>query len=111
MFRSLLAAGAVLTLFTAAARCEEMSATIKKVDAEKNTVTVTIGGDEKTFPVAKDAEIYTQRKGPKNKPPIKDPVSGGLSGLKSGTDVTLTTIKSGEREIVSAIKVEMGRKK
>jgi hypothetical protein len=111
MLNRILAATAAVVIFAGISRAEEHKATIKKVDAEKNSIVVTVAGDEKTFSVAKDAEIYTQQKGKKNKPGPKDPVSGGLSGLKDGSEVTLTTIKSGENEIVSAIKLEMVAKK
>jgi hypothetical protein len=111
MLQRILAAAAAVVVLAGVSRADEYKATLKKVDAEKSSIVVTVAGDEKTFSVAKDAEIYTQQKGKKNKPGPKDPVSGGLSGLKDGSEVTLTTIKSGDNEIVSAIKVEMVTKK
>jgi hypothetical protein len=111
MMNRIPAALAAILVLAGVSRADEYKATIKKVDAEKNSIVVTVAGEEKTFSVAKDAEIYTQPKGKKNKPGPKDPVSGGLSGLKDGSEVTLTTIKSGDKEIVSAIKLEMATKK
>src|SRR5262249_41619789 len=104
MLKRVLAAAAAVFVLAGVSRADEYKGTIKKVDAERGSIVLTVGGEEKTFTVAKDAEIYTQQKGKKNKPGPKDPVSGGLGGLKDGSDVTLITIKSGDKEIVSAIK-------
>lgn len=111
MFSRIAAALVVVVAFAGVSRAEEYKATVKKVDADKNSIVVTIGSDDKTFTVAKDAEIYTQAKGKKNKPGAKNPVDGGLSGVKEGAEVTLTTIKSGDNEIISSIKVETPKKK
>src|SRR5262245_50254319 len=105
MIHRTLIAAVALTVFAVSAPAEEVKATIKKIDAEKNSVFVTISGDDKTLPVAKDAEIYTQAKGRQNKPGPKQPLTGGLGGLKEGSEVTLFTFKSGEKEIVAAIRV------
>lgn len=111
MLSRIAAALAVVIAFAGVVRAEEYKATVKKVDADKNSIVVTIASGDKTFIVAKDAEIYTQAKGRKNKPGPKNPLPDGLAGVKEGSEVTLTTIKAGDREIISAIKVEMGMKK
>lgn len=111
MLSRIFATVAVVIAFAGVVRAEEYKATIKNVDADKNSIVVTVGSDDKTFTVAKDAEIYTQAKGKKNKPGPKNPVEGGLSGIKEGSEVTLTTIKNGDNEIVSSIKVEAPKKK
>jgi hypothetical protein len=107
----MLTAAAVVTLFVGLARAEEIKGTIKSVDTAKNTVTVTVNNEDKTYTVSKDAEIYTQLKGKKNKPGPKEPLAGGLGGLKPNTDVTIMTFKSGDDEIVSSIAIESGKKK
>jgi len=110
MYRRMLTAVAVTVLFGSLARAEEVTATIKSVNADKNTVTVTINGEDKTMTVSKDAEIYTQLKGKKNKPGPKQPLEGGLSRLKVGTEVTLMTFKSGDEEIISSIAIDPSKK-
>ena len=88
----------------------EFSATIKKIDAEKNSIVLTVDGEEKTFDVSKDADIYSMKK--VKKKDERQPISGGLSALKENTDATITTIKKGDKEIVVGIKVEgMPKKK
>jgi hypothetical protein len=111
MFYRTLAALGIFFVVTSVSLAAEYKATIKKVNADKSTIVVTIDDKEQTFLVARDAEIYTQAKGKKNKPGPKNPIEGGLVKVKEGSEVTLTTIKSGETEIVSSIKVEMGRRK
>jgi hypothetical protein len=110
MFRRILIAAAVSFLFVSLGRAEEVAATIKSVDTEKNTVTVTVNGDDKTMTVSKDAEIYTQLKGKKNKPGPKQPLAGGLGGLKPNTEVTLMTFKSGDDDIVISIAIDPSKK-
>jgi hypothetical protein len=110
MYRRMLTAVAVTVLFASFARAEEQTATVKAVDADKSTVTLTINGEDKTMAVSKDAEIYTQLKGKKNKPGPKQPLAGGLGGLKVGTEVTIMTFKSGDDEIVSSIAIDPSKK-
>jgi hypothetical protein len=100
-----------LLLGVAVAADEGTKATVKKVNAENNTIVVNVGGDAKTYEVAKEAEIYTQGKGKKNKPGPKDPVSGGLSGVKADSDITFTTISKNGKDIIVSIKIEGMKKK
>ncbi|MFL5342146.1 MAG: hypothetical protein ACJ8F7_18525 [Gemmataceae bacterium] len=106
MLRRVLATLAVCGFFAAAALAEDYKGTLKKIDAEKSTITVLVNGEEKTLPVSKDAEIYSQGKGKKKKPGPKEVINGGLSGLKSDMEVTVSTIRTGSREVVGSIKVE-----
>ena len=112
MLRFMVTAVAAFGFCATTALADDFQATIKKIDAEHNSITVLItNGGEKTFVVSKDAEIYAIGKGKKNKPGPKEPISGGLSGLKTDTEVTVTTIKSNDREVVAAIKVGGMKKK
>jgi hypothetical protein len=112
MLRVMLMALALCGLCATTALADDFKATIKKIDAEHNSITVlVVNGVEKTFPVSKDADIYAIGKGKKNKPGPKQPISGGLGGLKTDTEVTVTTIKSNDREVVAAIKIEGAQKK
>ncbi|HLW64587.1 MAG TPA: hypothetical protein VKS79_04655 [Gemmataceae bacterium] len=112
MLRKLLGICAVFGLMAGLALADDITGKVKKVDAEKNTITVDLPtGDQKTFEVAKDADIYTTGKGKKNKPGPKEGIEGGLKGVKEDSSVTIGTIKKGDREIVISIKVEPGKKK
>ena len=106
MIRRMLIAIAASVVLISFARAEDLTATIKSVDADNHKITVTVNGDEKTMKVSDDAEIYTQTKGKKNKPGPKQPIAGGLSGLKIGTEVSLVTFKSGDDDIVSSIGID-----
>jgi hypothetical protein len=113
MWRRALAVFAVFGLITGLALADDITGKVKKVDAEKNTITIDLPtGDRKTFDVAKDADIYTIGKGKKNKPGPKEGIEGGLKNVKEDSSVSLMTIKKGDREIVISIKVEaQGKKK
>jgi Cu/Ag efflux protein CusF len=109
----MLCVAAVLALFVgvALAADEGTKATVKKVDAENNQITLVVSGDERTYDVSKNAEIYTQGKGKKNKPAPKDALSGGLKSVKDGTEVTFVTIKSQGKEVIVSMKIEGPAKK
>ena len=113
MLRRVLCVAAVIGLLTtvALAADEGFKATIKKIDADKNTITVAVDGKETTYDVAKDADIFSQGKGKQNKPGPKEPISGGLSSLKVDAEVTITTIKKADKDVVVSIKLEGMRKK
>lgn len=107
MSQRMLTAMTAVLLFAGSMAAAEIKGTIAKIDTEKNTITVNTGGDaDQAYPVAKDAEIYRQGKGRQNKPGPKEPIIGGLKGLTVGTEVTLMTIKSGSREIISSVRVD-----
>jgi hypothetical protein len=109
MWRQLLGGCAIVALMAGLAFADDITGKVKKVDTDKNTITVDLPtGDQKTFEVSKDADIYTIGKG-KKKP--KEGIEGGLKGVKEDSSVTIGTIKKGDREIVISIKVEPGKKK
>lgn len=113
MLRRVLCVVAVVGLMStvAIAADEGFKATLKKVDADKGTITVTVDGKETTYDVAKDADIYSQGKGKKNKPGPKEPISGGLGTLKADSEVTLLTIKKAGKDVVVSIKLESTARK
>ena len=112
MWRRLLGVGAVFALMAGLAFAEDITGKVKKVDPDKNTITIDLPtGDQKTFEVSKDADIYTIGKGKKNKPGPKEGIDGGLKGVKEDSSVSLGTIKKGDREFVISIKVEAAKKK
>jgi hypothetical protein len=111
MVRSLLLVGGFVLMVVGNVRAEEIKGTVKNVDSEKYTLVLTVTGEDKTFAVAKDVEIFTQAMGKKNKPGPKEPVAGGMTGLRVGSEVVVNVIKSGSKEVISSIKVEGKMKK
>jgi hypothetical protein len=95
---------AILAL-SSIARAEELKGKVKSVDAEKSTVTVTVGEQDKTLDVAKDAKV-THRVGKNEKKAKSEDLPGGLGALTAGTDITLTTEKKDDKEVVTQIKVD-----
>lgn len=111
MFRSTLAALAVLALGLSPAAAEELKGTLKKVSKAGNTLTLTVDGKDRTLPVSKDASFVSvsMEKGKKGKPMEKvSPLDGGLGALKDGSHVTVLTEKTGTKETVTSVKVGGG---
>ena len=103
---------AVIVLWAGVVLAEDYKGKVKDVDAAKNTITVTIGDKDQTFPVGKDAKVYSLGKAKKGQPAPEVAVTGGLSGLTSGKEVTVTTAKVEDKETATSIKVEeMAKKK
>lgn len=75
------------------------------VDADKNTITISVDGKEQTLTVEKGASVQIAGKMKK----LED-VEGGLKGIKAGDEVTVTTEKKGDKEVVTKI-VLVGKKK
>jgi hypothetical protein len=102
----------MLPLFTLAilavssvVHAEEVKGKVKSVDAEKSSITVTVGEQDRTLDVAKDAKI-THRVGKNEKKAKSEDLPGGLGGLTAGTEITLTTEKKDDKEVVTQIKVD-----
>ena len=106
MLKTGLAAVMALVLAAAGATADEIKGKVKKIDADKNTVVLTVDDKDTTYDVAKDAKITTAVPGAKKKdaPTAKD-VEGGLKGLKVGDDATLTVEKKDGKEVATAIKL------
>ena len=83
MLRASVAALAVLVLCVGGAFADEIKGKVKSVDAEKNTVTVTVDGKDQTLECAKDCAVVRADK----------PVKAGLKALKEGQEVTITCEK------------------
>jgi hypothetical protein len=88
-----------------ALRADEIRGKVKIADADKNTITVTVNDKDQTFTVAKDATVK-QLVGKNAKKAQLQDVAGGLNGLTTGSDVTLTTSKIDGKDVVSQVKVE-----
>ena len=87
------------------AQAEEVKGKVKSVDADKSTVTLTVGEEDKTFDVAKDAKI-SHWVGKNEKKAKTEDLPGGLGALTAGIDITLTTEKKDDKDVVTQIKVD-----
>jgi hypothetical protein len=88
----------------------EIKGKITKVDAEKNTITVTIDTKDQEFTLTKDTKIVNN-KGKDIKDGLKGKVFQNEKALKKGIAVTLTTEKQGDKDVVTQVKVGGGKKK
>jgi hypothetical protein len=95
----------------AAGRAEDYTGKIKNLDIKKNQISVMVDDKEMTFPIAKDVSVFYETKPAKKKPGGLEPLPGGLSGLKTGNTVTITTEKKDNQEIATLIKLEDPTKK
>ena len=73
-----------------------LEGTVKTVDADKRSLTVTVRGQDQTFVVDPNAFVTD---------PTSFSIPGGLRGLRPGYEVTLVMSKSGGQESVSLITV------
>jgi opacity protein-like surface antigen len=107
------AAGAVLAVMlgVAVSAADEVKGTVKSVDKDKNTITLTVDGKETTFDVSKDASFVTTSTVPGKKGKTMEkatPIDGGLGGVKAGATVTVLTEKIDDKESVTSVKVSDG---
>ncbi|HZY88902.1 MAG TPA: hypothetical protein VFE78_29020 [Gemmataceae bacterium] len=108
MLRSLVCAAFALVICAVAVLAGEYKGKVKSVDPDKNTITVTVGDDDKTFKVTDDTKIV-RGKGDKTKD-VKD----GLKNEKAWgrkPNVTITTEGEGKKEKVKEIRITGGGKK
>jgi len=86
---------------------EEYTGKIKALDVKKREVTISVGDKETTLPIDKDVSVFYEAKAGKKKGQGGglEPVPGGLSGLKTGNAVTLTTETKKETETVTLIQL------
>lgn len=75
---------------------EDYDGTLKAIVKDKNTVTLTVDGSEKTFDFSKDPLIVDDK---------GKAVPGGLAAVKPGSEVKLYTDKLGGKEVVTTLKV------
>ena len=108
-------AGAVLTVMllgVTTAEADEVKGTVTAVSTTKSTITLTVDGKAKTYPVAKDASFTTAtRVAGKKKGKTTErvtPIDGGLAGIKTGASVTVLTETIDDKESVTSVKVSGG---
>ena len=98
MLRASIFALCATVLCAASLLAEDVKGTVAGVDADKNTITLTVDGKDQTYTVSKDASIVTDDAKAKA-------LSGGLASVKKGASVTLSTEKQEEVEVVTVVKV------
>ncbi len=99
------ARGTVAAITEEAAAVKEIKGKVAKVNAEENTLTLTAEGKDQTFPIGKEAKFLALGR----KRHLQG-LPGGLSGLKEGSEATLTTETKDGKEFVTKVTVA-GRKR
>lgn len=105
-------AALVAILSCAITSAADTQATVKSVDKDKNSITVTVAGKDQTYPVSKDASFVSvsQVAGKKGKTTEKlTPIDGGLEGVKAGANVTLLTEVVDGKDTITSLKVSDGK--
>jgi Cu/Ag efflux protein CusF len=109
MLRPFLCAAFAHTLAAGGLRADTVTGKVKTVDADKSNITVQDGDKDVTYTVAKDAKVTGLfGKGKKVKP---QDLEGGLKGVKEGVDVSLTVVKTDDKDSVTEVKVTTPMKK
>jgi hypothetical protein len=94
-------------LQTAAA--EEIRGVLKRVDATRRTIKVSVDGKDRTYTVNADASIVevrdTKQKNGKSVETLS-PIESGLAGLYPGAKLTILTEKLDDKEAVTSVKAE-----
>ena len=110
MLRTLVAAAFGIVLVAGIVLADEFKGKVKSVDADKNTITVTVKVDDKdadkTFTVPADVKIQRKKRGGD----LVD-VEGGLKGVNEGRDITITTEKKDDKDVVTKVLVGRNPKK
>ena len=101
----LLAVACLLVLGFAVVQGDEIKGKVKKVDSDKNTLTITVADKDQTFNVPKDAKIVALFGKKLKKAQLLD-LPGGLSAVKVGAEVTVSTTTKGDVPLVTQVKLE-----
>jgi hypothetical protein len=119
MFRNCVAAAVALFVFVGGLSAAEYKGKVTKIDTEKNTITINVKkdkkdktGEDKTFTIAKDAKFTSVKK--KNETTLTDGLKNeafAKVGEKDAPTATLVTKGEGKDEVVTEIKVSVGKKK
>jgi hypothetical protein len=108
MLRSLVCAGFALVICAVAVLAGEYKGKVKSVDPDKNTITVTVDGEDKTFKVTDDTKIV--RKGKDGDKDVKDGLKNEKA-WKRGPNVVVTTEGDSPKGKVKEIRIVGGKKK
>jgi hypothetical protein len=103
MLRRLMVGLCALVVCAGVLIAAEIKGKIKSVDADKNSITVTVGDKDQTFMVPADAKITTAAG--------KDvPDRLKAKQFKAGREVTITTEKKGDKDVVTKIELAPAKK-
>ena len=107
MLRRFATASFALVLALGAGRlsADEVRGKVKQVDGDKGRLTLTVGDADKTFDVGGDTRVVGLY-GKKLKKAKTQDLAGGLRGLKEGAEVTLTTAKKDDKDVVTEVKLD-----
>jgi hypothetical protein len=100
----------MLAMVVGVALGDDIKGRVKSTDVEKNTITITVNDKDQTLNVSKDAKFVGLYGKKLNKAQIRD-IPGGLSGVRAGANVTVTTEKKDDKEFAIGVKVEDLQKK
>lgn len=113
MFSRLFAVACVLTFGISLVQGDEVNGKVKKIDSDKNTITITVDDKDQTFNTTKDTKVVALY-GKNLKKAQQQDVPGGLTAVKEGAGVTLTTEKKDDKDVVVQLKLDelqKGKKK
>jgi hypothetical protein len=79
---------------------------VKAIDNDANKLTLTVDGKEQIFEVAKDAKIWTTGAISEKGQPPPEILYVNIGALALDSDVTVTTEKKGDKELITSVKVE-----
>jgi hypothetical protein len=105
MLRSLVCAAFALVVCAVAVLAGEYKGKVKSVDPDKNTITVTVDGTDKTFKCTNDTK-FVRGKNKEVKDGLKNEKAWGRKPA-----VTITTEGEGAKEKVKEVKITGGKKK
>src|SRR5262245_17714637 len=110
MLARMLGALSCLILAIALVEADEIRGTVKAVDTEKSTLTVTADDKDQTFEIPKDAKIYTLAK-KKKKGKAATETTIELSAIKENAKVVVNTEKKDGKDVVTSVRLEVEKKK
>lgn len=102
MIRKLLASLFVALLFAGVVLADLVEGKVQNVDAAKGTITLTIGGKDQTFKLAKDVKASIALGRTKAK-------AATLADIKTGAEVILT--RNNDDDLITQIQVKAPAKK
>jgi Cu/Ag efflux protein CusF len=82
----------------------EITGKVKKVDLDKNTITVTVNDKDQEFSLTDDSKVLNA----KGKA-VKDREKS-LKGLKEGAEVTVTSEKKSGKDVITELKLPAAKK-
>ena len=109
MLRSIVCGIFVLLVGAGGVFVGEAKGKLKSVDADKSTLTVTANDKVTSYDVSKDAKVIKVMG--RGKKATLETVKDGLKGVTSGSEVILTTEKKDDKDVVTQVKIEGGKRK